>query len=156
MKQDKSNSPGAVVLPPLLWLVTLGIGLALHLVFPKRFLPRGRLQLIIGLPLIGIAVSLMAWADRTMKQAGTNVNPTEPTTALVDEGPYQFSRNPMYLAGTMILTGIAIAVNTLWIILLLPIQTAILILQIKREERYLERKFGQEYQGYKARVRRWL
>jgi protein-S-isoprenylcysteine O-methyltransferase Ste14 len=91
-----------------------------------------------------------------MREAGTNVSISEPTTRIVTHGPFRVSRNPLYLASTLGIMGVATVVNTIWIVLLVPIQIAIISLQIKREERYLERKFPEEYPRYKARVRRWL
>jgi len=76
---------------------------------------------------------------------------------MVTEGPFHYSRNPAYLSMTMIYTGIASLANALWALLLLPV--ALLVMQrgvIEREERYLERKFGEEYLRYKAQVRRWV
>jgi protein-S-isoprenylcysteine O-methyltransferase Ste14 len=92
-----------------------------------------------------------------MRRAGTNVNPTEPTTILVVEGPFKFTRNPLYLSLTLFYAGVAILMNALWAMLMLP---AVLFLVnrgvIEREERYLERKFGEQYTQYKERVRRWI
>jgi protein-S-isoprenylcysteine O-methyltransferase Ste14 len=76
---------------------------------------------------------------------------------MVTQGPFQYTRNPAYLSMTMIYTGISSLANALWAILLLPV--ALQVIQrgvIEREERYLERKFGEEYLRYKARVRRWI
>ena len=76
---------------------------------------------------------------------------------MVTQGPFQYTRNPAYLSMTIIYTGISSLVNALWAILLLPV--ALLVIQrgvIEREERYLERKFGEEYIRYKAQVRRWI
>jgi protein-S-isoprenylcysteine O-methyltransferase Ste14 len=91
-----------------------------------------------------------------MWEAGTNVSFNKPTTRVVTHGPYRISRNPMYLASALGIMGVAAIVNTLWIVLLVPMQIAIISLQIKREERYLRREFPEEYPRYKARVRRWL
>jgi protein-S-isoprenylcysteine O-methyltransferase Ste14 len=76
---------------------------------------------------------------------------------VVSEGPFRYTRNPAYLSMAMIYTAIASLANALWAIIMLPI--ALLVIQrgvIEREERYLERKFGEEYLRYKARVRRWI
>jgi protein-S-isoprenylcysteine O-methyltransferase Ste14 len=92
-----------------------------------------------------------------MKHAGTHIDPYKPTMALVVDGPFRFTRNPLYLSLTLLYSGTAFLLNLLWAILLLPI--ALVIMQfgvICREERYLEKKFGQEYLRYKARVRRWI
>lgn len=92
-----------------------------------------------------------------MKQAGTNVNPTLPTTALVTKGPYLISRNPLYLGLAMLYAGIALLSNLFWAILLLPIVLRIVNQGvIAREERYLENKFGEQYISYKERVPRWF
>jgi protein-S-isoprenylcysteine O-methyltransferase Ste14 len=115
------------------------------------------MQLVTGLPFIGISIALVKWASRTMKQAGTDANPYNPSTAIVVDGPFRFSCNPMYLSFTALYIGIAFAVDALWPFVLLPIAlVGISLGVIKREERYLEQKFGQDYLRYKVRVRRWI
>jgi protein-S-isoprenylcysteine O-methyltransferase Ste14 len=95
--------------------------------------------------------------DRAVRKAETNINPYEPLTTIVIEGPYRFTRNPLYLATTLIYGGIAVRLNVLWATLVLPLVLAVIQRGvIEREERYLERKFGEEYTQYKARVRRWI
>jgi protein-S-isoprenylcysteine O-methyltransferase Ste14 len=92
-----------------------------------------------------------------MRKAQTHINPREPTTAIVTTGPYQFTRNPIYVSLTLLYAGIALLANAIWALALLP---AILYVMnrgvIEREERYLERKFGSLYLNYKALTRRWL
>jgi len=81
----------------------------------------------------------------------------KPTTALVTEGPFRYSRNPIYLALTLLYVGVALLINALWILLL--VVPAVLVLRygvIAREEAYLTRKFGEAYRQYMAQVRRWL
>ena len=157
MKEDARDTAGVIVPPPLIYLPTLLVGLALHFAVPVSFLPGYWLQLAIGLPLIGASGIVVATAFRTMRRAGTEINVNKPTTAIVMQGPYRFSRNPMYLAMTLLYLGIAISLSALWMLVLVPIPFAIINLGvIKREERYLKQKFGQEYLSYKARVRRWL
>jgi len=83
--------------------------------------------------------------------------PYKPTTALVESWPYSFTRNPIYLAMTVVYIGISIFFNTLWPFLLLPL--VLLVMQrgvIEREERYLDGKFGSDYADYRSRVRRWV
>jgi protein-S-isoprenylcysteine O-methyltransferase Ste14 len=85
------------------------------------------------------------------------VDPREPTTAIVTGGPYRFTRNPLYLSMTLVYAGITALANALPAALLLPAVLAFMRRGvIEREERYLERKFGDEYMDYKARVRRWI
>ena len=157
MKEDARDTAGVIAPPPLIYLPILLVGLALHFVFQVSVLPGNWLQLAIGLPLIGASVIVAAPAFRTMRRAGTEINVNKPTTAIVAQGPYRFSRNPMYLSLTLLYLGIAISMNALWVLVLVPIPFVIINLAvINREERYLERKFGREYMSYRARVRRWL
>jgi protein-S-isoprenylcysteine O-methyltransferase Ste14 len=132
------------------------LGLLLNRRFPITFLPR-RIARSLGWPLLGGGVLLISWFEWAMRQARTPANPYKPVSHMVTEGPFHYTRNPGYLSMTMIYTGIASLANALWAILLLPV--ALLVIQrgvIEREERYLERKFGEEYLRYKAQVRRWI
>jgi protein-S-isoprenylcysteine O-methyltransferase Ste14 len=81
----------------------------------------------------------------------------QPAESIVDTGPYRFTRNPIYLSMVLGLIGLAIAFNSLWLLLtLVPFALVIRYGVVAREEAYLERKFGDVYRGYRARVRRWL
>ncbi len=92
-----------------------------------------------------------------MERAGTNVNPREPTTALVVSGPFRFSRNPLYVALTLMYAGLAVVANAFWVlVLLVPVLLVLHSGVVRREERYLEAKFGEAYRQYRARVRRYL
>lgn len=162
MPEDEPDAAmGIGVPPPVVYLGPLLLGLLLNRRIPVPFLPR-RSTRIIGLPLIGGGVSLGGWTFRTMRRADTPVIgepfvPDKPTTTLITDGPFRYTRNPGYLAGAMVYVGIASLVNALWAVLLLPV--TLLTMQhtaIQREERYLEGKFGEEYLSYKARVRRWI
>lgn len=142
--------------PPLLYAAGLVAGFLLHTVFPLR-IPFGAMPAVLGLCLIGTGVLLAAAGFRTMSRVGTHVDPFKPTTALVTDGPFRFSRNPLYLSLTLLYGGIALFMNLPWAILFLPI--VLLIMRrgvIDREERYLEQKFGVAYSRYKQRVRRWI
>ena len=156
MADNMQDNAGVIAPPPLIYAGALAVGLLLHRAFPVKFLSRGVAR-ILGATLIGIAGTVITSAVREMRRADTPVNPTEPTRALVVEGPFRFTRNPLYLSLTLLYAGIASFVNTLWAMLLLPV---VLIVMnrgvIDREEQYLERKFGEEYVSYKERVRRWI
>ncbi len=92
-----------------------------------------------------------------MEQAKTNVNPSLPATTLVTDGPFRFSRNPMYLARTLLYVGLGLLANSLAVLLTaVPLLMVVQHGVIKREEHYLEAKFGDAYRQYRARVRRWL
>jgi protein-S-isoprenylcysteine O-methyltransferase Ste14 len=102
-------------------------------------------------------VLLIGWSEWTMRHAGTPANPYKPVSHVVSEGPFHYTRNPAYLSMTMIYAGIAVLANALWAILILPVALRVIRRGvIEREERYLERKFGEEYLRYKAQVRRWI
>jgi protein-S-isoprenylcysteine O-methyltransferase Ste14 len=112
---------------------------------------------ILGWPLVGGGTALATWFIRTMRAADTTLDVNKPASSLVQHGPFGYSRNPGYLSLAMIYTGIAILRHALWAILMLPL--LVLVTQrelIEREERYLERTFGEEYLAYKRRVRRWV
>jgi protein-S-isoprenylcysteine O-methyltransferase Ste14 len=102
-------------------------------------------------------VLLMNWFFWTLRSAGTPVNPEKPVSRLVTGGPFRYTRNPGYLSMAMIYTGIASLANALWAILFLPV-VLVMIRHgvIEREERYLERRFGEEFIRYKEQVRRWI
>ena len=135
----------------------LAIGLLLHIIFPLRFLPKRWGQAVLGGTLMGLAVMIARQGFREMQHAQTNVSPMLPATTLVVDGPFRFSRNPLYLSMALFYSGVAILANALWAMLLLPIVLLVMrVGVIEREERYLERKFGEQYLSYKSRVRRWI
>jgi len=92
-----------------------------------------------------------------MQAAGTNVNPALPTIAIVASGPFRFSRNPLYLALTLLYFGLTLAFNTWWgIVVLIPLLIIMHRGVVLREERYLDQKFGETYRQYRSKVRRYL
>ena len=156
MAADERDNPGFLLPPPLTYLLTLVLGLVLDRRSHVPFLPRGVAR-ILGWPLLGGGVLLNEWFLLTMRRAETPIDPRKPVSKLTTEGPFRYTRNPAYLSLTMVYAGIALLRNALWAILLLPLVLfAIQRDQIEREERYLERTFGEEYLAYKERVRRWV
>ncbi len=153
---DDQDNPGIRVPPPLIYLLALLLGLLLNRRFHVPFLSSGVAR-VHGWPLVGGGVTLAAWFLRTMHDADTTRRTDKPVSSLVQDGPFRYSRNPGYLSLTMIYVGIAILRNALWAILLLPLVLYVIQREvIEREERYLERTFGEEYLAYKRRVRRWV
>jgi len=142
--------------PPLVYAAGLLAGWLLHRWRPISIV-NAHVIWWIGAALIVAAVALNLAAFREFQRARTSVIPVRPTTALVVTGPFRFTRNPLYLSMTMFGVGLALMVNSLWMLaLLVPVVVAIRYLAIAREEAYLERKFGEAYTGYRARVRRWF
>lgn len=151
-----SDKSGAIASPALIYPFPIFAGLLLHYLSPLELLiypfnwGLGSLLFIIG-------IFLGAWAVKSFRDEGTNIDIHKPTLKIVDKGPYRFTRNPMYLSLTLFYLSTAFFFNTAWIILIWPI--SLLIIQqkvIKREERYLEQKFGDKYLTYKRKVRCWI
>ena len=156
MNEREANNPGVIAKPPLIYLAFLLIGLVLGYVWPVGFSP-GNARYTAGSALIVIGVVIQAVALRQFKKAGTRHETDKPATALVTGGLFRYSRNPIYVSLTLIYAGIAILANNLWVlILLIPLHAVMQYGVIRREERYLERKFGEEYGRYKVAVRRWI
>jgi protein-S-isoprenylcysteine O-methyltransferase Ste14 len=145
-----------LVLPPLLYGVALVAGFLLQWIAARPILSSNARSWAGGVVLAS-GVLLAIWGRRVMERAGTNVNPTLPTTALVATGPFRFSRNPLYVALTLIYVGLALLTNALWVlVLIVPVLLLMHYGVVRREERYLEAKFGDAYRAYRSSVRRYL
>jgi protein-S-isoprenylcysteine O-methyltransferase Ste14 len=155
MSNDERDNPGIKVPPPLIYLLPLLLGLILDRKAHLPFLPGGIVR-IVGWPLIVCGGLIGGWWRKTMRDADAPVRTDRPVLRLTTAGPFGYSRNPAYLSLAMIYAGIAALRNSLWVILLLPLVVSVIQREvIGREERYLERTFGEEYLAYKARVRGW-
>jgi protein-S-isoprenylcysteine O-methyltransferase Ste14 len=156
MDEQTEYNAGVTIPPPLIYVVPLLLGLIIQKFRHVSILPK-RLARPLGAVFLLAGLATNIWGVRTMRGAGTSLNPTQPAKHLVTSGPFQFSRNPLYTGMTLIYLGITNLVNTIWPLIFLP---AILLTMrrrvIAREEQYLERKFGNEYLEYKQGVRRWL
>ncbi len=141
--------------PPAIYLGAIVTGLVLHFARPAPFV--SSLATPLGAAIAALAAALFVWSTRTLRSAGTPVPGNRPTTAIVKDGPYRFTRNPIYLAFSLFQAGIALGVNDAWILVtLLPAIAVMSSVVIPREERYLEARFGEEYTMYRTRVRRWV
>jgi protein-S-isoprenylcysteine O-methyltransferase Ste14 len=153
---NRPDTAGIIAPPPLIYLSGWVVGWLINRAYPLSFLPDNLTWTFGGL-LTVCGVLYAGFAFRAMRRAHTHVDPYKPTTAIVVDGSYRFSRNPLYLALTFFYIGLAVIVDILWPILLLPlVLLAIHHGVIAREERYLEQKFGEAYLQYKAKVRRWF
>ena len=112
---------------------------------------------LLGIAVIVFGIAIALGAKRLFNRAGTPVAPIRPSTALVTDGIYRWTRNPMYLGLSLILLGIGVATGSLWFFIGLALAIwAVTKLAIEREEAYLAQKFGDTYLDYKSRVRRWI
>jgi protein-S-isoprenylcysteine O-methyltransferase Ste14 len=156
MDSQPADSPGVVIWPPLLYASAMLVGVGLHFLLPLAVLPKGPSRVAGALVLAG-GLALGAWGERTMHRAGTNVHPSKPALVLVHAGPFRLSRNPLYIGLTLMYAGLALLVPAVWpLLLLIPVLGVMSWGVVRREERYLERKFGERYRQYKAHTRRWL
>jgi protein-S-isoprenylcysteine O-methyltransferase Ste14 len=154
---DSANTAHVIIRPPLAWGLAVLAGLGLDWVVPLPFLPADLPVGWLGALVFILALVLFAWAIEMVTKAGSNVPTNRPTTTIVENGPYRFTRNPIYLGMFLGLIGLAIAFDNLWLLLtLVPFALVIRYGVVAREEAYLERKFGDVYWGYRSRVRRWL
>src|SRR5262245_46044896 len=144
------------LVPPVYFLVALLLMGFFHRVAPWARLLEAPYRYA-GIVLIGLALCLILWAAFLFRRAGTNIRPFMPSTALVMDGPYRFTRNPMYLGMAGILLGAAVYMGSITPFVVIPAFMALISERfIMPEEAKLEATFGREYLDYKARVRRWL
>ena len=155
---QRRETAGVTAAPPLIFGAALVVAVALHFLHPLHILSTATIVLhLAGLALIAIGLTLSIAVLRVFAKAGTQVSPYRETTRFVRTGPYRYTRNPDYVGQALLYAGIAVVANSWWPLILLPV--VLVIIQrgvVRREERYLEAKFGQEYRDYQARVRRWL
>jgi protein-S-isoprenylcysteine O-methyltransferase Ste14 len=107
--------------------------------------------------LILLGLGLIGYCARQFERAQTPIKPRRPTSSIITNGPYRYSRNPIYLGFAITGVGIALAFNSCW--MLLSVLAFVLIankLVIEREEEYLEEKFGESYSNYRQETRRWF
>lgn len=150
-----TDAVGPGIHPPLLLAGMVGVMLLFKAFdLPSPLSHKARFA---GLPLIIGGLLLGGSAVRAQMQAGTSPDPNQPSNAIVQSGPYQVTRNPIYLSMGLLLSGMAFLLNAVWGLLLVPVFLLALDRgMVRREESYLERKFGGVYLQYKQQVRRWL
>ncbi|MGB0132459.1 methyltransferase family protein [Dokdonella sp.] len=144
--------------PPVIALACAGLAWALAQLLPGiTYLLPARLAIAVILVLAGIALDLSGLL--VFRKARTTVNPLSPekSTAIVQAGPYAFTRNPMYLGMAFILLGVCVYLgNPLSLVALVVFVAYITRFQIIPEERLLLDKFGKPYAQYVDTVRRWI
>jgi protein-S-isoprenylcysteine O-methyltransferase Ste14 len=139
-----------IVRPPLVYLTTIITGSVLEFAWPTAFLPRV-FATSLGIALLVAAVMLFFYSIGRFRTAGTPVPGNRPTTAIVRAGPYRFSRNPIYVAFSLLQLGVAISINSLWLIATLIVAIALMAwVVIPREERYLEEQIRHRVLGLQS------
>jgi protein-S-isoprenylcysteine O-methyltransferase Ste14 len=154
--QDPARTSGIGFPPPFLYVAFFLLGLLLERIAPAVSLPRGP-SLAVAAVLLIPGFGLLFWSLLLFFKARTSPLPMVPTTTIVRSGPYRWTRNPMYLAMLLIYTGVALWFDVFWALIFVPAVIFLVgRLVIRKEERYLEEKFGGEYRRYQSEVRRWL
>ena len=157
MPQPDPSAPAIIAPAPLLYLGTLTLGFYLQSVTPQSILADDGLHLILGAALLALATLLTVLSLLALRRKGTTPNPRKPASALVADGPFRYSRNPIYVAMTGLYLGIAFLSNAAWLlVLLIPLLALMDWGVIRREEVYLAKRFGKSYRNYQSRVRRWI
>ncbi len=151
-----NDSPGVRFPPPLLYLTAVVAGWLLDRQWPIPIgvsTPRRALAWLLIVVCAALTASSIGW----FRRKHTSILPIRPATALVIAGPYRFTRNPMYVGMALLTMALGLLLNTWWpIVLLVPTLILVQVFVITREERYLRRRFGAEYETYTRQVRRWL
>ena len=151
--------PDIAIYPPTVSVAAPLVAVALEWLVPLDILPPvGSLTVLVpGVLLLGVAGALAVTGSRAFNAAGTNVDPREPALALVRTGPYQFTRNPMYLGMVILQLGLALTFSLDWALFGAVCVWAVLHFGVVlREEAYLSAGFGEAYSSYLAQTRRWL
>jgi len=145
-------------LPPPIWtLIYLLLCAALSWSLGSPRIPGLPIPLL-GAALVAVAFITPVWALMLFRREDTEIEPTSPTNRkLVTGGPYRFTRNPMYLGLVVLAVGIAVWVGT-WPLVIAPLAVFATAnwVHIPFEEAKMRRQFGADYDGYVARVRRWM
>jgi protein-S-isoprenylcysteine O-methyltransferase Ste14 len=154
----KTDSPGIYFPPPLIYAVIFltAVFIQKKISIDDHFF-KSRMAPVIGILFLLVAVYYSVRSITQFIQTKNTIIPNKPAESLQTTGIYHTTRNPMYLSLVMVYLGLSCLIGNWWNIILLPL--LLLIIQeyiIKKEEKYLVRKFGQEYTDYCHQVRRWL
>lgn len=154
----KEDNPGVPIPPPLIYAATFFVAVFIQKMEPinDQFL-RSRPVQVAAFILFAIAIFLSARSLTQFFRSKNTLITIKAAQSLQTTGIYQFTRNPMYLSLLLIYLGLTCLIGNCWNIILLPVLFAIVQEYIiKREEKYLDRRFGKEYHDYKSNVRRWI
>jgi protein-S-isoprenylcysteine O-methyltransferase Ste14 len=152
------DHPDVVIFPPLILAAALAIACLLQALSPLGWLSGfGQdMRIAAGIVVAMIGFAIAASGRRRLVRAGTNVSPLRPTTALATGGIFRWTRNPLYTGGTLVMLGVAVIFALDWLVLLIVPSALVLHFGVvRREEQYLEGKFGDAYRQYKSSVGRY-
>ena len=157
MKDDiNQDHAGVKIPPPVIYFGLVFLGWGMNKLFPA---PIGVSFIFkcIGLIVVVMSIVLVAYVAVIFKKENTEIKPWLSTRKIIDYGPYAFSRNPIYVFGCGIPLGLSLVFDSYWVLFsFIPALMIVYHTAVKKEECYLQKKFGEEYLNYKSRVRRWL
>ncbi len=155
--KSELEKPRTLILPPLPFFLAMLGGWWLDRNQWPLGLDVAEAGVYLGWLLVVAGFALFAWALWTMYLHHTTVNPYAAATELCTDGPFAYSRNPIYVGDFVLLLGVALILQTWWPLLFAPLIWAMIRFGvIRHEEAHLGLKFGQDYADYRARVRRWI
>lgn len=156
MSEDRDR-PGTRILPPLPYFAAVAGGWWLDRHVQRLSLPGEEAGQALGWALIAAGMGLFGWSLVTMRRHRTTVNPFGASSALCKDGPFRFSRNPIYLGDWFVLFGSALVMSSAWPVAFAPpVWFIIRYGVIRHEEAHLAARFGDAYLAYRSKVRRWL
>jgi protein-S-isoprenylcysteine O-methyltransferase Ste14 len=154
-----SAPPSPIPWPPILMAATLAAGMALDAATGASLVDRASSSLphAAGVAIVLLALANDFWCFRILSRHQTTIMPHRAASYLVTEGPFRFSRNPIYVSHVALIFGLGLFLGSPFTLLLTPLLAIGLTkLAIEPEERHLLGKFGDDYRSYMARTRRWL
>ncbi len=156
MTEQEQQIPDIRLKPPLVYAISLFIGLGIEQLLPLVSIPwtwrAGPAVVLIALAGLLIAPTVMRF-----RKADTTLRVRKAATTLITGGPYRYSRNPLYLALTLLYLGLGVLFSSAWVcVLVVPTLLIMNVAVVRKEEQHLETQFGEEYLRYKTAVRRWL
>lgn len=152
---NDTNVSGAIH-PTIFLVLWFAIGFGLQRLLPLE-LPGASALAVVKIGLFFVGVVLFGWSAFELRRHNTTMDHGQATTALVTEGPYSFSRHPIYLALVLILLALAIESASLWfLVLTAAFWIALQLLTVRKEEAYLTKEFEEQYVRYRTSVRQWI
>ncbi len=154
--EDDKKGAAVKFPPPLIFLILLLAAYGVQQFWPISIGSSSGIKYL-GLGIVMFGIGIVILVGRSFKSAKTNIEPWKPTTNIISTGIFAYSRNPIYAAFCLVPIGIGVFLNSFWILIsFIPSAVLVYTIAIRKEEVYLEKKFGEEYKHYKNKVRRWL
>ncbi len=151
----KKDHAGVKLPPPLSFLTMILISMGVNRLYPINITESLWIKYL-GIVLVVLSFTTILYIAFLFRRHRTEIEPWKTTSSIIKTGPFKYSRNPIYMGMCLIAIGTGLIANSYWVVFsFIPAATLVYYTAIKKEERYLEEKFGQEYLDYKSKVKRW-